>query len=95
MPTTDAEINRLLSDIHKLRADLEQMGTTLRRLTRAGVRDAGRRVRAARNGLGEDLHQTANCVTHSIADNAVIIALIAIGIGLALGDVWHRRRRCR
>jgi len=92
MTTTEAELSKLRDDIHKLRADIEHLGTTMGRAARERFRTAGENVCDATEDLRADWRTTAEHLAKNIKDNPVRAALAALGVGLLLGGVFSNNR---
>jgi len=91
MSSTEAEIDHLRSDIHKLRTDIEHLGATLARVVQAGVREAGDSVRDLAKAP-DAYNDAVKRVRQTINDKPLPSALTALGIGLLLGWACSPRR---
>jgi len=92
MTTTEAELDKLRGDIQKLRADFEQIGATIGRVAKAGVREAGQNACDGTEDLRAEWQKAAGRVTDKIEDNPLGAALAALGIGLLLGRLLSSHR---
>lgn len=92
MTTTEAEIERMRSEMQKLRAEIEQLGSKLGRTAKAGVREAGESVCKATKDFRKDIGRTAEQISDTIESNPVAAALGAFGVGMLLGRIFAARR---
>jgi ElaB/YqjD/DUF883 family membrane-anchored ribosome-binding protein len=95
----DADVKSLQSEVNDLRDDIAKIGDTLQDMLQhggaalqQGGAEAFERVQDQAERLRRDLQRRAQSVAGEIEERPLTAALIAFGVGMVLGMLFHGRR---
>lgn len=88
---TDADIEKLRSDVAQLRGDIEQIGETLKTIIAARGGAAYEQVRRSTEDLQKEAKEAIDQAAREIEERPFTSTLSAFGIGLVLGMLFSRK----
>lgn len=90
MKESQQESEALAEQVETLRKDISELTRTVSRLAKAGVSDAQDAVRETASDARDIARRSAGDVEAAVRDNPLQAALIAAGIGFAIGIMARR-----
>jgi len=88
---TDADIEKLRSEIRQLRSDIGQIGETLKAIVADQSGAAYERVRQSTEKAQKKAADAMDSVAHEIEERPFTSTLSAFGVGLVLGMLFSRK----